>query len=150
MKNEPFVIERSFNVPVQRVWDAITNKKKMMQWYFDIPDFEPIVGCKFSFTGESEGTIYVHLCEVKEVEFPKKLTYSWRYEGFEGDSLVTFELFEEGASTKLKLTHAGLETFPANNPHFAKGNFVEGWTYIIGTSLADYVKRNESISEKVD
>ena len=69
----------------------------------------------------------------------KKLAYTWRYEGFEGDSLVTFELFAEGARTRLKLTHAGLESFP-KIPDFARKNFMEGWTSIIGTSLKAFVE----------
>ena len=71
----------------------------------------------------------------------KKLKHSWRYDGYEGNSFVTFELFDEGDKTRLKLTHEGLETFPANNPDFAKENFAEGWTYIIGKSLPEFVER---------
>ncbi|MCW3114716.1 MAG: hypothetical protein JWR18_3112, partial [Segetibacter sp.] len=56
-----------------------------------------------------------------------------------GNSVVTFELFDEGSKTRLKLTHAGLETFPANIPDFAKENFAEGWTYITGTSLSNFL-----------
>ena len=40
----------------------------------------------------------------------KKLTYSWRYDGYPGNSFVTFELFGEGQKTRLKLTHEGIET----------------------------------------
>jgi len=69
----------------------------------------------------------------------KKLSYTWRYEGFAGNSLVTFELSEEGEKTRLKLTHAGLETFPDDQVAFDKNNFAEGWTYIIGKSLKEFV-----------
>ncbi len=41
MKNEPFVIERILNAPVERVWRAITDKDEMKNWYFDIPEFKP-------------------------------------------------------------------------------------------------------------
>lgn len=75
-----------------------------------------------------------------EVIKEKKLTFSWRYDGFEGNSFVTFELSAEGEETKLKLTHTGLETFPANNPDFAKESFTEGWNYITGTSLKQFVE----------
>jgi len=71
----------------------------------------------------------------------KKLVYSWRYDGYEGNSIVTFELFEEGNTTRVKLTHAGLETFPKDKPDFARESFVKGWTYIIGTSLKDFVEK---------
>jgi hypothetical protein len=41
----------------------------------------------------------------------------------------------------LKLTHEGLETFPASNTDFAKENFVAGWTHIVGTSLKEFVEK---------
>ena len=141
MKNEPFVIERTFNAPVEKVWKAITDKDEMKQWYFDIEKFEPEVGFEFRFYGENEGRKYTHLCKITEVIRYRKLCYSWRYEGYEGNSLVTFELFAEGNKTRLKLTHEGLETFPISNPDFAKENFVAGWTYIIGESLKGFVEK---------
>lgn len=141
MSNQPFTIERTFNAPINKVWSAITNKDEMKQWYFDLAAFKPEVGFNFQFTGgPDEGPQYVHLCEVLDVIPGKKLTYSWRYEGYEGNSFVTFELSEEGTGTKLKLTHAGLETFPSI-PDFAKKNFVAGWTDIIGRSLKEYLEK---------
>jgi len=83
---------------------------------------------------------FKHLCKVTEVENDRKLTYSWRYEGYEGNSFVTFELFAEGDKTRLKLTHAGLETFPADKA-FAKENFVMGWTELIGNLLKKFVEQ---------
>ena len=70
----------------------------------------------------------------------KKLSYSWRYDGYAGNSVVSFELFEEGNKTRLKLTHEGLETFPLSNPDFAKGNFVAGWNHILDKSLKVFVE----------
>lgn len=141
MSTEPFVIERTFNAPAEKVWKAITDRDQMKQWYFDLKEFKPEVGFEFQFEGGKDDRIYLHRCTITEVIEGKKLTYSWRYEGFAGISFVTFELFDEGSSTRLKLTHAGLETFPANNPDFAKENFAEGWTYIIGTSLPGFIEK---------
>ena len=142
MKNEPFVIERIYKAPVEKVWKAITDKEEMKEWYFDLSGFKPELGFEFQFTGTSDGSLYLHLCKITEVVPMKKLSYSWRYDGFEGISHVTFELFAEGSSTRLKLTHAGLETFPANNPNFAKENFSEGWGSLIGSSLKNFVENS--------
>ncbi len=144
--NEPYVIERTFNAPAARVWKAITDKEQMKQWYFDMPAFKPEVGCEFTFTGMADKCVYVHLCKVTEVIPGEKLTYSWRYDGFEGISYVTFQLFEEGSVTRLVLTHTGLETFPASNAHFAKENFAGGWGYLIGTSLPAFLQKEETIT----
>lgn len=72
------------------------------------------------------GVQYLHLCEITEVVPEKKLTYSWRYNGYEGNSFVTFELFEQESKTLLILTHKGLETFPKENKDFAMENFEKG------------------------
>ena len=141
MKNEPFVIERSLNAPAERVWKAITDQKEMKQWYFDIPAFNAQVGFEFTFLGENEGRSYKHLCKVTEVIPGKKLTYSWRYEGYPGNSFVTFELFPDGNKTKIKLTHEGLETFPQDKPDFARRSFEQGWTELIGKLLPGYVEK---------
>lgn len=142
VNNEPFIIERRYNAPIEKVWQAITDHNEMKKWYFNIDNFKPEVGFEFSFAGEGkEGEKYIHLCKVIEVVKEKKLTYSWRYEGFEGNSFVTFELIAEDGKTKLTLTHAGLETFPATTNHaFSKENFTNGWTHIIGTSLKEFTE----------
>lgn len=146
MKNEPFVIERTLNAPIAKVWKAITDKNEMKQWYFDIAEFKPEVGFEFQFSAGSEEKTYVHLCQITEIIPGKKLSYSWRYDQYPGNSVVTFELFEEGDKTRLKLTHAGLETFPKDDPSFAVESFTKGWTHIIGSSLPAFIEK-ETISQ---
>lgn len=141
MQTNPFIIERTYNAPIEIVWQAITDKNKMKQWYFDLAEFKPEVGFEFSFEAGEEGKTYMHLCKVTEVVAGKKLTYSWRYEGYEGNSFVTFELFSEGEKTRLKLTHKELETFPASNPDLARENFAAGWEQIIGISLKEFLEK---------
>jgi uncharacterized protein YndB with AHSA1/START domain len=89
---EAVVIERTFNAPVPRVWKALTDVEEMRRWYFDLKEFKPEVGFEFEFTFEHEGMTYHHLCKVTKVIPQKALAYTWRYQGHEGDSLVTFEL----------------------------------------------------------
>jgi uncharacterized protein YndB with AHSA1/START domain len=141
MKKEPVIVERTFNAPVNRVWNALTDKDQMKHWYFDLAEFKAEPGFEFHFDGENKGVIYHHLCQVTEVIKGKKLSYSWRYQGYEGISLVCIELFAEGDKTRLKLTHSGLESFPQDIPDFAKENFVMGWTQIIGSSLRGYLEK---------
>ncbi|GAC1311112.1 MAG: hypothetical protein NVSMB24_29810 [Mucilaginibacter sp.] len=140
MKPEPVIVERTFNAPVQKVWEALTDNAKMKQWYFDIEEFKPEVGFEFHFYGGTEENKYLHICKITEVVPGKKLTHSWRYDGHPGDSFVTYELFPEGDKTKLRLTHTGLETFPSL-PDFARTNFEMGWNHIIGKSLPEYLEK---------
>ncbi len=114
--HNPVKVEVLLNAPVERVWSAITNRDEMKKWYFKLEEFIPAIGFTFSFEGGNEHTKYLHLCKVIEAVPNKKLVYSWRYDGFEGDSFVNWILKEEGEQTRLTLLHEGLETFPADQP----------------------------------
>src|SRR5207247_6533471 len=138
MNEAPFVIERTFNAPAKTVWQAITDKNQMKQWYFDLAEFKPEVGFEFQFVAGDDKKQWLHLCKVTEVDPGKKITYSWRYDGYSGISFVSFELFPEENKTRLKLTHAGLDSFPSETePGLKKENFAAGWTDIIGRSLKE-------------
>ena len=141
MTTEAIVIERTFNAPVARVWQALTDVDQMRQWYFDLKEFRPEVGFEFGFVVEHNGNAYDHRCRITEIIPQKKIAYTWRYEGHEGCSLVTFELFPENEKTRLKLTHEGLETFP-KTAAFARENFEKGWTELIGFELKKFVESN--------
>jgi len=136
------IVERTLNAPVANVWKALTDVDQMREWYFALEDFKPEVGFEFDFIVEHEGNSYHHLCRITEVVPQKRIAYTWRYKGEPGDSLVTIELSPDGAKTRLKLTHAGLETFP-KTPAYARKNFEQGWTAIIGTELKQFVEKKE-------
>ncbi|MCD6068071.1 MAG: hypothetical protein K0S33_2897 [Bacteroidetes bacterium] len=139
--NAPFVIERVFNAKPEMVWRAITERDLMKRWYFDLKEFRPEVGFRFHFSGQGhKGEQYMHNCEITEVIPNKKLKHSWAYDGYEGMSYVTFELFPEGEKTRLRLTHEGLDSFPKDNPDFAQTSFEAGWTEIIGKNLKAFVE----------
>ena len=137
--NEPVVVERMLNAKPSVVWQALTDNAIMKKWYFDMPAFEPVVGFEFQFTGGTPEKQFLHLCEVMEVVPEKKLVHSWRYDGYPGNSTVTFELFAEGDKTMLRLTHTGLETLAPGGAEFARENFVMGGNAIIGTNLPKFL-----------
>jgi uncharacterized protein YndB with AHSA1/START domain len=142
MESTPIVVERVLNADIDKVWQAISDKDKMKNWYFDIPDFEPVAGAEFQFEGGSEAKKYLHLCKIIDLVPGKKISYTWKYEDYPGESLVTFELLQDGNKTIIRLTHAGLETFPQDNPDFAKESFMGGWHEIIGKNLPQYVEKS--------
>lgn len=142
MDDQPVIVEQIFNKPASKVWNAITDKDEMRHWYFDLKEFNPENGFEFSFlAGPDEDNQYLHICKIKEVIPERRISYSWRYDGYEGMSVVTFELIPEGEKTRLKLSHTELETFPESNPDFAKENFIAGWKEIIGTNLWKYLEK---------
>lgn len=142
MDNKDLIIERVFDAEIKTVWQALTDKDLMEQWYFNVSEFKTVVGFKFEFWGGEEGgKQWKHLCEITEVIPQRKLTYSWQYEGYSGISYVTFELFEAEKGTKLILTHSGLGSFPDDIPELAIHNFKKGWDHLINVSLRDFLER---------
>lgn len=147
MSTNPITVEESIHASPEQVWKALTNKDAMKQWYFDLDAFKPEPGFEFQFTGQGlKGEQYLHLCKILEVIPQQKLKHSWTYKGFEGYSVVSFELFAEGEKTNVRLTHEGVESFPADKEDFARQNFVEGWTYIIKTALKNFLEQGNSIN----
>ncbi len=141
---QPLIVEKIINAPAHLVWEAITSKEHMKQWYFDIAEFKAEEGFEFQFYGQGhKGEQYLHLCRITELIPGKKLSYSWKYDNYDGNSFVSFELFEEDGKTRVKLTHEGLESFPASNPDFAKSSFTEGWTWLIQKSLPGFLEKHD-------
>lgn len=140
---EPIVVEATYAVPVDEVWRAITNLDAMRRWFFpNIPAFEPRVGFETRFDVESGGRVFPHVWRITEVTPGRRITYNWRYEGYAGDSTVTFELFlvETGSGVRLRLTHQANEDFPEDIPEFARESGVEGWTFFIRQSLKYFLE----------
>ena len=65
-------VQKSFNVPLERLWNALTRANEMKEWYFDIKDFKSEIGFQFEFYG---GT-FLHRCIITDVVQNQKLQYS--------------------------------------------------------------------------
>jgi uncharacterized protein YndB with AHSA1/START domain len=114
------------------VWKALTDISLLKKWLPFFPDFKPEVGFETRFElGPDKDHQYTHICQVTEAEPGRKLTYSWRYAGYAGDSYVTYELEPQGDKTKITLTHRITEAFPADNPDFGADGFAQGWNYTL-------------------
>lgn len=134
--NRDVIKEITVKASCQKVWLALTNPSEMKKWYFDLPEFKAETGYKFTFEGiSSEGKTYVHHCEIVEVVQSRKLRYTWTYEGYSGQSMVSFELVPLAGETLIILVHSGIDTFPKTNTDLSFKNFDTGWEAIIGDSL---------------
>jgi uncharacterized protein YndB with AHSA1/START domain len=139
----PIIVARVYDASIHKVWQALTDCEQMKQWYFKLLEFKAEVGFEFDFFGgPPDGIQYKHLCKITEVISERKISYTWIYDGYVGESLVSFELFEAAEKTKLVVTHTGVETFEASNKDFDKINFVEGWNHILTTSLTSFLEKN--------
>ncbi|CAL2114787.1 SRPBCC domain-containing protein [Tenacibaculum sp. 190130A14a] len=143
MKNtdKPVIVKQSFNVSINELWKAITDLNQMKQWFFEnIETFEPKVGFKTKFTVQNEDRVFPHLWEITEVLPLKRVRYNWKYEGYEGDSFVTFEVFETEKGSQLVLTHKITESFTTNIEEFKRESCVGGWNWFIKERLASFLK----------
>lgn len=140
MSTEPIVVEQTFAASKAEVWKAITEPTQMRKWFFEpMQQFEPEVGFETCFVVSFEGQDYPHRWNVQEVVPEERLVYRWRYDGFPGDSTVTWELFEVPEGTKLRLTHRGMETFPQDQPAFTRESCRGGWEYFVQESLRAFL-----------
>lgn len=140
-QNNKLTIARTFNAPIALVWKALTELDLLKQWSPFFPDFKAEVGFESRFLlGPDKDHQYMHICRVTEVIEGKKLSYTWAYDGHPGASLVTFDLTAEGETTKIIFTHEISIPFPTDDPNFAFGSFLQGWTYTMD-ALQKFVEK---------
>ncbi|KQR67429.1 SRPBCC domain-containing protein [Pedobacter sp. Leaf176] len=142
--SKALILEYLYNVEAVKIWTALTDNNEIKKWFFQLKDFKPKIGYKFDFSGGPEqGPHYLHLCEITELVEGRKLAYTWRYDGYPGNSEVCWELFEKAGQTRVVITHTGLETFSENGENFSKGSFKAGWTYFLSNALKNYLANKQ-------
>lgn len=137
------VIHRVFDLPVDKVWRALTEPEEFKKWWgpegFTCPSsqMEARVGGKYlNCMRGPDGKEWWSTGVVKEFKPEKRLVLSDSFSdkngnvksasdyGMQGDwpmeFLITFELEEADGATKLKLLHEGI-------PEEAHDDCVKGW-----------------------
>ncbi|MBI4861730.1 MAG: SRPBCC domain-containing protein [Candidatus Riflebacteria bacterium] len=138
---KPIVVSQIFDVSIERVWQAVTDRDQMIKWCFaEIPSFKPVVGFHTRFTVKGGDRDFVHVWKITDVSAAKRISYAWSYEGYPGSSQVTWDLSSESGRTKLTLTHQGMETFPQNIPELTPESGTAGWNYFVRQSLKKYLE----------
>lgn len=141
MTDLPIIKEETFNAPLMEVWEAITDVEKMKEWYFDnIPAFKPEVGFKTEFNVSSGERNFLHRWKIVAVELGRMVKYSWQFREYPGEGFVTFELFDKGEQTLLRLTAENMESFPQDVPEFSRESCSGGWDYFIHGRLKEYLQ----------
>lgn len=141
-RREPIIVEVLFKKPVQVIWQAITDQKQMVQWFFEgIPEFRAEVGFETSFDVDSGNRIFRHQWRILAVDVPRKIVYHWSYPDIEGEGIVSFELFEKEDGTLLQLTNEGLHTFPKDIPEFTRESCTQGWEFFLKLNLKNFLNK---------
>lgn len=139
MTNQPIIKEETFDAPLMEVWEAITDVDKMKKWYFDnIPAFKPEVGFETEFNVSSGERNFLHRWKIVAVALGTKVKYSWQFKEYPGEGFVTFELFDKGEQTLLRLTAENMDSFPQDVPEFSRESCSGGWDYFIHGRLKEY------------
>ena len=124
--------------PAAEVWSAVTEKKKIDQYYMaPVHTLELKKGGKISYGGEVEmitGTI-------TELDAPKTLVHTFKFAGSDDpETSVTYKIESVGdAMCSLTISHTG---FQAEDQTFA--NITGGWP-VIASSLKTVLETGNSL-----
>ncbi len=106
-------IVETYNRPRAVVWKALTDPALVLCWTSTgrggRPEgFRPEVGTQFRFVGRPfPGWDGIVRCEVLAVDEPRLLRYTWRNKETDEPTIVSYELDEVPAGTRLRWQHAG-------------------------------------------
>lgn len=136
------IIKQKVNAPVDKVWDAITVKDQLKEWYHNIPDFSAQVHTSFSFHSDFGSEKQHHHGEILEVIPEQKLKYSWSYPDISKErTILKWELEKEGDHTLVTLTHKGLENLEHLGNDFSYEKFEKKWTQVVTHQLKSFVEQ---------
>ena len=119
-------LKRTFDAPVERVFDAWTDPEVLRRWWAAGPDWTTAaveldlrIGGGYRLTMcDPEGTPCTVLGEFVEVDRPRRLAYTRRWAGGEeGDSLVAVRFVERDGRTTVLLEHTGLPDPKSRDEH---------------------------------
>jgi uncharacterized protein YndB with AHSA1/START domain len=120
------VIEREMPHPPEKIWRALTDGPLIEQWLMS-NDFKPVAGHRFTFRSTPvPGWDGVIQSEVKVVEPPERLSYSWETMGLE--TVVSWNLTRTEGGTHLRMEQTGFASEQDRNYKGAR----YGWQGFIG------------------
>jgi uncharacterized protein YndB with AHSA1/START domain len=129
-----FRLERTFAAAPEQVFDAWTSPAVLERWWAAAPTWTS-PGCEVDLREggryllrmrDEDGELHVVGGEYREVDRPRRLVYTWCWEGEDGPhpghvSLVTVEFHAQGEQTTVVLEHSGLASLESREGHG------EGW-----------------------
>jgi uncharacterized protein YndB with AHSA1/START domain len=123
--------------PPERVWRALVEPEALASWLMP-NDFRPVVGHKFQFRVGSppRGWRGIVDCEVRVVDPPRRLSYSWQGEPNHRPTVVTWTLEPVPGGTRLRLEHAG---FRGVGGFLLSWMLGRGWGKMLRTSLPNVI-----------
>ncbi len=115
-------VTRVLAAPPEQVWAALTEPEALAAWFWPAS-----LAAKVSADPRPEGDYRIEAASMavggayREVTPPRRLVFSWRWDGEGDESLVTIDLAPRGDETELVLRHDGLRDTEVRDLH------VRGW-----------------------
>lgn len=113
--NTPFIIiEREFDAPVERVFDAFVNPDLIVQWLgprdleMTVPTWNPVTGGSYEYVHTSkEGESFAFRGAFHSVDAPTQITQTFEFLGYPGAvnlETMTFEDLGDGRTKTRQLS----------------------------------------------
>jgi uncharacterized protein YndB with AHSA1/START domain len=131
MSGETLNIERTFQAPAQRVFDAWTSEEVLRRWFYGQPGWETPeaevdlrvggavrVVMRNPVKGEDHGGGGHYI----EIDPPNRLVFTWTWDREPRQTLIEIEFEEAEGATTVRFTHSGLRDEASVRSH------EEGWT----------------------
>lgn len=122
-------VRRVIQAPPEEVFEAWTAPERLRTWWgppgFSVGDLDADlrVGGRYRIVMEGpDGLDRVLLWDFREIDPPRRLVYSWRWErGDAGDeeTVVIVEFRDLGGRTEIVLEHSGFTSDPVREHHVA-------------------------------
>lgn len=123
-------LERTFDAPVEEVFDAWTNPEVLRRWWRADPAWSTPVAevdlrvggsYRISMLDADGANRHTVAGQYREVRRPERLVYSWQWEQEDGTrghaSVVSVAFQAEGERTKVVLVHSDLESAASSERH---------------------------------
>jgi uncharacterized protein YndB with AHSA1/START domain len=131
-------VERTFEAPIEEVFDAWTNPEVLRRWWKADPawttpvaevDLRPGGSYRISMDDPARAVRHTVSGQYREVTRPERLVYSWQWEQEDGTpghaSVVTVGFHAQGERTRVVLEHSDLESAPSAEQH------AHGWNGVL-------------------
>jgi uncharacterized protein YndB with AHSA1/START domain len=132
--SDTIVQEIAINGTAERIFKALTDPEERLRWWggpggrFKLTSFDSDLrpGGKWTMHAESFGRAVTIRGEYREIQPPRLLVFTWLPDWYENatESLVRWELQEQGGITTVRLVHSGLASESARESH-------RGWPQIL-------------------
>jgi uncharacterized protein YndB with AHSA1/START domain len=109
----------------ETVWEFLTDPEKIARWKGALGSFDARPGGAYRIEVIPEN---VAAGEIIEADAPRRLVYTWGWEGGAvppGSTTVEYELVPEGSGTRLRFTHRDLPNQEAADSH------AQGWDHYL-------------------